>query len=73
MAVHDVPRLELLRDFLSEDGSIWITLDDNEIHYLKIIADEIFGRKKIFDFCCMAKKELHLICVLHLVKDMIKY
>ena len=39
------PRLELLRDFLSEDGSIWITLDDNEIHYLKIIADEIFGRK----------------------------
>lgn len=39
------PRLELLRDFLREDGSIWITLDDNEIHYLKIIADEIFGRK----------------------------
>ncbi|MGL4830277.1 MAG: site-specific DNA-methyltransferase [Vibrio sp.] len=39
------PRLELLRDLLSEDGSIWITIDDNECHYLKVILDEIFGRK----------------------------
>ncbi len=39
------PRLELLRDLLAEDGSIWINLDDNEAHYLKVIADEIFGRK----------------------------
>lgn len=40
-----VPRLELLRDFLSEDGSIWISIDDGEAHYLKVVADEIFGRK----------------------------
>lgn len=39
------PRLELLRRFLREDGSIWITLDDNEAHYLRVIGDEIFGRK----------------------------
>lgn len=39
------PRLELLRDLLAEDGSIWITLDDNEAHYFKVIADEVFGRK----------------------------
>src|SRR3989344_5857803 len=38
------PRLELLRDLLSEDGSIWISIDDNEGHYLKIIMDEVFGR-----------------------------
>jgi len=38
------PRLELLRDFLSEDGSIWVSIDDNEAHYLKVIMDEIFGR-----------------------------
>lgn len=38
------PRLELLRLLLSEDGSIWITLDDNEVHYFKIMCDEIFGR-----------------------------
>ncbi|WP_445354927.1 site-specific DNA-methyltransferase [Microbulbifer sp. EKSA008] len=39
------PRLELLRELLAIDGSIWITLDDNEAHYFKVIADEIFGRK----------------------------
>ncbi len=39
------PRLELLRDLLSEDGSIWVSIDDNEAHYLKVIMDEIFGRK----------------------------
>jgi adenine-specific DNA-methyltransferase len=38
------PRLELLRDLLSEDGSIWVSIDDNEGHYLKVIMDEVFGR-----------------------------
>ena len=39
------PRLELLRDLLSEDGSIWISIDDRESAYLKVICDEVFGRK----------------------------
>lgn len=38
------PRLELLRELLAEDGSIWITIDDNEAHYLKVMMDEVFGR-----------------------------
>lgn len=38
------PRLELLRDLLAEDGSIWVTIDDNESHYLKVVMDEVFGR-----------------------------
>lgn len=38
------PRLELLRDLLSEDGSIWVSIDDNEAHYLKVVMDEVFGR-----------------------------
>jgi adenine-specific DNA-methyltransferase len=38
------PRLELLRDLLAEDGSIWVSIDDNEAHYLKVMMDEIFGR-----------------------------
>jgi adenine-specific DNA-methyltransferase len=38
-------RLELLRRLLTDDGSIWITIDDNESHYLKVLCDEIFGRK----------------------------
>jgi adenine-specific DNA-methyltransferase len=37
-------RLEVVRRLLSEDGSLWITIDDNEVHYLKVICDEIFGR-----------------------------
>jgi adenine-specific DNA-methyltransferase len=39
------PRLELLRDLLSDDGSIYVSIDDNEGHYLKVIMDEVFGRK----------------------------
>ena len=39
------PRLELLRELLSEDGSIWVNLDKGEGHYLKVMLDEIFGRK----------------------------
>jgi adenine-specific DNA-methyltransferase len=37
-------RLSLLRQLLSEDGTLWITIDDNEAHYLKVLCDEIFGR-----------------------------
>lgn len=37
-------RLEILRNLLSNDGSLWITIDDNEAHYLKVMCDEIFGR-----------------------------
>ena len=40
------PRLELLWALLSDDGSIWISCDDSESHYLKIICDELFGRNK---------------------------
>lgn len=38
------PRLVLLRELLCEDGSIWVTIDDNEMHYLKVVMDEVFGR-----------------------------
>ena len=38
------PRLELLRELLSEDGSIWVSIDDNEAHYLKVVMDEVLGR-----------------------------
>ena len=38
-------RLEALYKLLSRDGSIWISIDDDEGHYLKVLCDEIFGRK----------------------------
>lgn len=37
-------RLELIRKLLSKDGSLWITIDDNEAHYLKVLCDEVFTR-----------------------------
>lgn len=37
-------RLEIIRDLLREDGSLWMTIDDNESHYLKVLCDEVFGR-----------------------------
>ena len=38
-------RMELVRSLLSEDGSIWVSLDDNENHYFKVMMDEVFGRQ----------------------------
>jgi adenine-specific DNA-methyltransferase len=37
-------RLEIVRRLLSDDGSLWISIDDNEAHYLKVLCDEVFGR-----------------------------
>lgn len=37
-------RLKILKSLLRDDGSLWITIDDNESHYLKVLCDEIFGR-----------------------------
>ncbi|WP_310460499.1 site-specific DNA-methyltransferase [Sphaerotilus sp.] len=38
-------RLEIIKRLLSDDGSLWITIDDNEAHYLKVLCDEIFSRQ----------------------------
>lgn len=38
------PRLVLLRDLLADNGSIWVSIDDRESHYLKVMMDEVFGR-----------------------------
>ena len=38
-----------MRELLAEDGSIWISIDSDECHYLKVICDEIFGRKNFID------------------------
>src|SRR5437867_2046047 len=37
-------RLEILWHLLTSDGAIWITVDDTECHYLKVLCDELFGR-----------------------------
>lgn len=49
-------RLEILRELLRPDGSIWITIDDNEAHYLKILCDEVFGRRNFVTNVVWQKK-----------------
>lgn len=48
-------RLELLQRLLADDGSIWITIDDNEAHYLKVLCDEVFGRNNFVANCIWQK------------------
>lgn len=42
-------RLKLLHKLLANDGSIWISIDADECHYLKVLCDEIFGRRNFID------------------------
>ncbi len=49
------PRLVLLRELMSEQGSIWITLDDNEVHRARMVIDEIFGADNFVATCIWQK------------------
>lgn len=49
-------RLEIIKRLLSEDGSLWISIDDNEAHYLKVVCDEIFGRSNFISNVVWQKK-----------------
>ncbi len=41
------PRLQLLKEFLREDGSIWVSIDDNELAHLRMLMDEVFGEQNL--------------------------
>lgn len=49
-------RARILFDLLSENGSLWVSVDDNEVHYLKVMLDEIFGRKNFIANVVWQKK-----------------
>lgn len=49
-------RIEILRKLLSEDGSLWISIDDDESHYLKVAIDEVFGRSNFVSNVIWQKK-----------------
>lgn len=49
-------RLEIVRELLSEKGSIWVNIDDDECHYLKILCDEVFGRENFVNNVIWEKK-----------------
>jgi adenine-specific DNA-methyltransferase len=50
------PRLKLLHKLLSEDGSIWISIDDNEQGLLRLLLDEIFGQNNFINNIIWEKK-----------------
>ncbi len=50
------PRIKMLKKLLSTDGSIFISIDDDEAHYLKVICDEIFGRNNFISNVIWEKK-----------------
>ncbi len=50
------PRIELLHKLLRNDGTLWICIDDDECHYLKVLCDEIFGRKNFVNNVIWEKK-----------------
>lgn len=49
------PRLKLAKDLLSDDGLIFISIDDNEIHNIRKVCDEVFGKANFID-CVIWKK-----------------
>lgn len=50
-------RLEIIRNLLTTDGSLWITIDDTEAHYLKVLCDEVFGRPCFIADICWKKRD----------------
>ncbi|MDP3433289.1 MAG: site-specific DNA-methyltransferase [Bacteroidota bacterium] len=50
------PRLEILYKLLANEGSMWISIDDDECHYLKVFCDELFGRKNFVSNVIWEKK-----------------
>ena len=46
----------MLSRLLSDEGSMWITIDDNEAHYLKVLCDEVLGRRNFVSNCVWQKR-----------------
>ncbi len=51
-------RLAILKNLLSEDGTIWIQIDDEEQAYLKVLCDEIFGRSNFINMVSVNMKNV---------------
>ena len=53
------PRLHLLRELLGNDGIIFVSIDDNEQHYLRMLMDEIFGEENFF--AVLTRRAMHTV------------
>lgn len=50
------PRLRLLKEFLRNDGSIWVNIDDNEAYTLKLLMDDVFGNRNFISSIVWCKR-----------------
>ena len=53
------PRLRLLKELLAEDGAIFVSIDDNESHHLRMVMDEIFGEENFF--AVLTRRAMHTV------------
>ena len=53
------PRLQLLRELLSEDGVIFVSIDDNEQHHFRMLMDEVFGEQNFF--ASLTRRAMHTV------------
>lgn len=65
-------RLKILHSLLKNDGLIWISIDDKEVHYLKILCDEIFGRDNYVSTVCVKMSTASGVKTSHRDKTIIK-
>lgn len=65
-------RIEILRKLLSDDGLIFVQIDDNEQAYLKVMMDEIFGRKNHLNTICVKMSEATGVKMTHANKRLPK-
>jgi adenine-specific DNA-methyltransferase len=65
-------RLKILKNLLSDDGLLWISIDDKELHYLKIICDEIFNRENYLSSVCVKMSTASGVKTAHREKTIIK-
>ena len=54
-----LPRLQLLRELLREDGVIFVSIDDNELHHLRCLMDGVFGEQNFF--AILSRRAMHTV------------
>lgn len=67
-----LPRLQLLREFLADEGSIWVQIDDDEGAYLQVLMDEVFGRRNFITAIAVKMSHLSGVKMSHVGKTIPK-
>ena len=63
------PRLQLLKELLRDDGAIFISIDDNEVHHLRMLMDEIFGEENFLATVIWHKMDSPKNTAIHFSED----